>query len=128
MRDFRDERRIEQTGKAGSRGREKTEVEGSGVMSTVHVKTTSAPDEDLHLVRAAAASEIARLELALEMAHKRLKPFEEKYGVASEQFTAEIAAEDLEGGDDEYVQWAGEYKLMCDLKEKLAQLREIQIQ
>lgn len=63
-----------------------------------------------------------------EMAHRHLKPFEEKYGVTSEQFMAEMAAEDLEGGDDEYVQWSGEYKLMCDLKEKLAQLREIQIQ
>lgn len=97
-------------------------------MNTVHVKTTSASDEALHLVRAAVASEIARLELGLEMAHKRLKPFEEKYEMTSEQFIAEMAAEDLEGGDDEYVQWAGEYKLMCDLQEKLAQLRKIQIQ
>jgi hypothetical protein len=96
-------------------------------MNTVHVKTTPASDEALHLVRTAVASEIARLELGLEMAYKRLKPFEEKYEVTSEQFIAEMAAEDLEGGDDEYVQWAGEYKLMCDLKEKLAQLREIQI-
>jgi hypothetical protein len=96
-------------------------------MSTVHVKTTLASDEALHLVWAAVASKIARLELALEMAHKRLKPFEEKYGVTSEQFMAEMAAEDLEGGDDEYVQWAGEYKLMCDLKENLTQLKEIQI-
>jgi len=40
-------------------------------MSTVHVKTTSASDEALHLVRAAVTSEITRLELALEMACKR---------------------------------------------------------
>jgi hypothetical protein len=59
---------------------------------------------------------------------KTLKPFEEKYGVTTEQFIAEMAAEDLEGDDDEYVQWAGEYKLVCGLKEKLAQLREIEIQ
>jgi hypothetical protein len=101
---------------------------GSRVTNTVHVKTTSASDEALHLVRAAVASEIARLELALEKACKRLKPFEEKYGVTSQQFIAEMAAEDLDGGDDEYVQWAGEYKLMLDLEEKLTQLREIQIQ
>jgi hypothetical protein len=98
------------------------------MMSTVHVKTTSASDEALHLVRAAVASEIVRLELALEMACKRLKPFEEKYGVTSQQFIAEMAAEDLDGGDDEYVQWAGEYKLMLDLEEKLTQLRKVQIQ
>lgn len=96
-------------------------------MSTVHVKTTSASDEAIHLVRAAVASEIARLELALEMARKRLKPFEKKYGVTSEQVINEMAAEDLEGGDDEYVQWAGEYKLMRDLQEKLARLGGIQI-
>jgi len=43
---------------------------GNRITNTVHVKTTSASDEALHLVRAAVASEIARLELALEMAHK----------------------------------------------------------
>jgi hypothetical protein len=112
--------KIVEARKDGGRG-------GSWIMNTVHVKTTPASDEALHLVRTAVASEIARLELGLEMAYKRLKPFEEKYEVTSEQFIAEMAAEDLEGGDDEYVQWAGEYKLMCDLKEKLAQLREIQI-
>lgn len=64
-------------------------------MSTAHVKTTSASDEALHLVRVAVASEITRLELALEMAYKRLKPFEEKYGVTSEQFIFEMAAHAL---------------------------------
>lgn len=44
---------------------------GCGMMSTVHVKTASASDEALHLVRAAVVSEIARLEPALEMAHKQ---------------------------------------------------------
>jgi hypothetical protein len=36
-----------------------------------------------------------------------------------------MAAEDLKGGDDEYVRWAGEYKLMQRLQEKLRQLQEI---
>lgn len=36
-----------------------------------------------------------------------------------------MAAEDLEGGDDECVRWAGEYRLMQRLQEKLEQLREI---
>jgi len=52
-------------------------------------------------------------------------PFEQKYGVTSEHFISEWAAEDLEGGDDEYVRWAGEYKLMQRLQEKLQTLREI---
>jgi len=36
-----------------------------------------------------------------------------------------MAAEDLEGGDDEYVRWAGEYKLIQRLQEKLLKLQEI---
>ena len=69
--------------------------------------------------------EIARLELAVKLARERLVPFEQKYGVTSEHFISEWAAEDLEGGDDEYVRWAGEYKLMQRLQEKLQRLREI---
>jgi hypothetical protein len=69
--------------------------------------------------------EIVRLELALKLAKERLVPFEQKYGVTSEHFISEMAAEDLEGGDDEYVCWAGEYKLMQRLQEKLQRLQEI---
>jgi len=80
----------------------------------------------LSLVRAAVEGEITRLELALKLARERLVPFEQKYGMTSEQFIAGMATEDLEGGDDEYVRWAGEYKLMQRLQEKLQQLREIE--
>jgi len=38
---------------------------------------------------------------------------------------SEMAAEDLEGGDDEYVRWAGEYKLIQRLQERLLKLQEI---
>lgn len=59
------------------------------------------------------------------LARKRLQPFERRYNVSSERFMAEMAAEDLEGGDDEYVQWAGEYLLMRRLEEKLMGLQEV---
>jgi hypothetical protein len=54
-----------------------------------------------------------------------LAPFEERYDVTSEHFITEMAAEDLEGGDDEYVCWAGEYQLMQRLQDKLQRLQEI---
>jgi hypothetical protein len=38
---------------------------------------------------------------------------------------AEMTAEDLEGKDDEYVHWAGEYKLTQRLQDKLRKLQEI---
>ena len=94
-------------------------------MSTIYVEPTQKAREVLPLVRSAIEGEIARLELALKLAMERLFPFEQKYGVTSAHFISEMAAEDLEGGDDEYVRWAGEYKLMQRLQEKLRQLQEI---
>ena len=94
-------------------------------MATLYIEPRHESGEILRLVRAAIESEVAKLELALKMAVKRLKPFEEKYGVTSEHFLTAMTAEDLEGKDDEYVHWAGEYKLMQRLQSKLHKLQEI---
>ena len=93
-------------------------------MSTIYVEPVQNRPV-LRLVETAVQGEIARLEIALALAKKRLASFEQKYHVASEEFIATMTAEDLSGGDDEYVQWAGEYKLMVRLQEKLSQLRDL---
>jgi hypothetical protein len=49
--------------------------------------------------------EVTRLRLALKLARERVAPFEQEYGVTSEHFISEMAAEDLKGSDDEYVRW-----------------------
>ena len=95
-------------------------------MSTIFVQPVDRAEQLLPLVRAAVDGEIVRLELALELARERLLPFERKYGVTSEHFIEKMAAEDLEGSDDEYVQWAGEYHLMQRLEEKLVRLQEVE--
>jgi hypothetical protein len=92
-------------------------------MNTIYIEPTQNKPV-LHLVEEAVRGEVARLELALELAHKRLEPFEGKYHVTSDRFVASMTAEDLQGGNDEYVQWAGEYKLMQRLEEKLRQLKK----
>ena len=94
-------------------------------MATLYVEPIHESGEILQLVRSAIESEVVKFELALKMAVKRLTPFEEKYGVTSEHFIAEMTAEDLEGKDDEYVHWAGEYKLRQRLQDKLRKLQEI---
>ena len=65
-------------------------------MATLYIEPIHESGEILRLVRSAIESEVAKLELALKMAAKRLAPFEEKYGVTSEYFIAEMTAEDLE--------------------------------
>jgi hypothetical protein len=94
-------------------------------MQTIYLETDEDSTQVRLLVESAINREIAHLEIARSLARKRLAPFEQAYHVTSEQFLAEMTAEDLHGGDDEYVQWAGEYRLLCRLDEQLQQLRGI---
>ncbi len=94
-------------------------------MTRISIEPARKTVDVLPLIRSAVDSEIARLKLALRMAMKRLLPFEEKYAVTSEYFITEMAAEDLEGKDEEYIRWAGEYRLMQRLQEKLQKLQEV---
>ncbi|MBI4551395.1 MAG: hypothetical protein HY710_03955 [Candidatus Latescibacteria bacterium] len=94
--------------------------------ATIYVKSSHEESDIVHLVKSAIEAEIARYELALEMASNRLRPFEQKYQVTSEYFIAHLTAEDLDGHDEEYVRWAGEYHLKQRLEQKLQQLREIE--
>lgn len=91
---------------------------------TLYVKTDHHRNAILQLVKSTVDAEITKLELALEMADRRLHPFEQKYQVTSDDFMAHWTAEDLEGQDDEYVCWAGEYRLKQRLMKKLEHARK----
>lgn len=71
------------------------------------------------------ASEIFRLENSQRLARKRLDYFEEKYQQRSSQFQDALAAEDMEGGDLEYVEWMGEYQFFLELEEKIQSLKSL---
>ena len=94
-------------------------------MATLYLEPIEKNGQLLPLIQTAIQNEINRLELAIKLAKKRLIPFEQKYGVSSEKFMTDMAAEDLTGGDEEYIHWAGEFKLKERLYLKLAQLRSI---
>jgi hypothetical protein len=64
----------------------------------------------------------ARLRTSIGRTRRRLAQFEQHYGVDTARFLQEMAAEDLEGGDLEYVEWAGEAKLLDGLKAELTEL------
>ncbi len=94
-------------------------------MTTMYLESDHEAADVYPLIESAIKREIADIELAIKLTQKRLAPFEQAYHVSSEYFLAEMAAEDLTGGDDEYIQWAGEYHLMQGLKEHLQLLRGI---
>lgn len=94
-------------------------------MTALYLESVPPKAGMLPLIRGAIAREMASLELAVQLAYQRLTPFEQKYGVTSAEFITHYTAEDLSGGDEEYVQWAGEYQLLQKLVEKLSLLKEI---
>ena len=60
--------------------------------------------------------------VGIERTRRHLASFEARYGVDTAHFMREMTAEDLTGGDLEYVEWAGEVGLleglMAELKER----------
>ena len=69
-----------------------------------------------------------RLRADVERTRQRLAVFEGRYGVDTARFLQEMSAEDLEGGDLEYVEWAGEARLLEELKAELVELEDARYQ
>lgn len=66
----------------------------------------------------------ARLHAAIERSQRLLASFETKYGIDTETFLSEWTAEDLPGGDMEYVESAGEARLLAALETELGELEQ----
>ena len=64
-----------------------------------------------------------RLRASIARTQRRLAEFETYYGVDTSHFLRDMTAEDLAGGDLEYVEWAGEARLLEGLE---AELRELE--
>jgi hypothetical protein len=79
-----------------------------------------------NLIKTAIESEIKNLQRSLSKTHQILLKFEEKYQVSSDFFIDHWTAEDLEGGDDEYVSWAGEIQIKHKLINALQKLEAIE--
>ena len=90
------------------------------------VLKTNRPDKAPQVLREALETEALRLSYSLNLAKKRLKRFETKYNISSNKFINEWSAEDLNGEDLEYVEWAGEYQLFSRLNERLVVLKSIE--
>lgn len=83
-------------------------------------------DTALDLVRSAIAAEINRLEWGIRTTERHIHVFEDRYQVPSDVFLKDLAAEDLAGGDQEYVVLAGELNLRDRIASQLKTLKGIQ--
>ncbi len=89
------------------------------------VLETNKPDKAVKFIKEVIETETLRIKYSLKLAKERLKKFEKKYNISSDEFIENWTAEDLKGKDIEYVEWAGEYYLFIKLKEDLTVLRSI---
>lgn len=69
-----------------------------------------------------------RLRAGIERTQQHLAAFEVRYGMDTDHFLHEVTAEELEGGDLEYVEWAGEARLLEQLKVELLELEDARCQ
>jgi hypothetical protein len=68
------------------------------------------------------------LRSGIERTKRNLVEFESRYQVDTAHFLAEMVSEDLEGGDIEYVEWAGEAKILESLEAELLELEDARYQ
>ena len=65
-----------------------------------------------------------RLRASIDRTKRHLAAFETRYGVDTDHFLRDMTAEDLAGGDLEYVEWAGEAKMLEGLEAELRELED----
>lgn len=96
------------------------------LMTRIRIESRGAGDDASRLLRTAVESKMRRLRLGIEATEARLRAFESRYGMASVEAMATAAAEDLAGGDLDYVEWLGEWQTLQQLREDLGQLEALE--
>jgi hypothetical protein len=69
-----------------------------------------------------------QLKTSIARTQRKLTKFEKQYHVTTTNFLTDMTAEDLPGGDLEYVEWAGEAKLLIGLQTELQELEHASYQ
>ncbi|MBI4849604.1 MAG: hypothetical protein HY808_13720 [Nitrospirae bacterium] len=90
------------------------------------VKITSDKGDISDIVKSAIEAEIKRLEIGLDKTNKEIAKFEEKYSISSSDFLKGVTADDLRGGDEDYVRWSGELRIKERIIEDLGKLKDIE--
>lgn len=95
-------------------------------MTRIRIEGRGADEGAARLLRTAVESKIRRLRLSIEATEARLRALESRYGMTSADAMATATAEDLVGGDLDYVEWSGEWRMLQQLRQDLGQLEAIE--
>jgi hypothetical protein len=69
-----------------------------------------------------------QLRQSIARTERHLQSFEERYGVPTNVFIAEMTADDLAGSDLDYIEWSGEFELLKVLQQELQELDRVRYQ
>ncbi len=94
-------------------------------MPEIKLKTDTPKKAEI-VIFEALETEAKKITYSLNLSKKHLERFEKKYNISSDKFIADWSAEDLDGKDMEYIEWAGEYHLAKRLDERLLTLKSIE--
>ena len=97
-----------------------------GKKGMVKLQITSDQQNVLPIIQSVITAKVKRIEIGLRKTEQEIRKFEAKYHIPSEQFLNNYTAEDLDGGDDEYVSWMGELHLRQAIWEELQLLQNIE--
>ena len=95
-------------------------------MTRIRVEDRDAGGEVSRLLQTAVESKVRRLRLGIESTEAHLRALERRHGRPSTKAMATAAAEDLAGGDLDYVEWLGEWRMLQQLKQDLRQLEAVE--
>jgi hypothetical protein len=95
---------------------------------SVHMVIELRDREGAQTVMQALEAYKTRLRASMARTRRHLTEFEAHYGVDTAHFLREMTAEDLAGRDPEYVEWAGEAKLLQGLEAELRELEQARCQ
>ena len=84
--------------------------------------------QGVQTVHAAIEAYKVRLQTNVTRTKRHLAEFEQRYQVDTDHFLTSMVAEDLVGGDMEYIEWAGEAKLLAALETELKELNHANYQ
>ncbi len=89
------------------------------------VLQTDKPEKAALVLKETIELEKKRINHGLRVTRNRMEKFERKYNISSEKFIHEWSSEDLKDGDLEYVEWAGEYRMALNFKDRLDTLNSL---
>lgn len=90
-----------------------------------NVINISSRDETLlSLLDNAVKVEIRNIEIGVKKSLQKIEKFERKYKMSSDKFYVAFSNGEL-GDDEDFMEWAGEYEILQDLRQDIPKLREI---